>query len=178
MVDWAMQLIGAKAKTVYSDLKRIAAAGDAEDHVRILIKGENGVTADIYLSGAAALGKPGWLILGTHGACEIEDGRCRLKYLDRKKLGKVAANAQTPRVDAAFGNAEVLPWIEEEFEAKPAVQPNFWVELHKAATGRGKGRWEPEAARPAGLFVARKRSRLRATEPWKAQVTRDLAAQH
>ena len=67
LVDWAHQFIGGRTADVWSDLKRIAAVGDAEDHVKLIMRGENGVVVDIEISGAAAIPQTPWRLMAQPG---------------------------------------------------------------------------------------------------------------
>lgn len=131
LVDWAMQLIGTKAKDIWSDLKCVAAAGDAEDHVKIMIRGENGVIADIEISGGAAIPQPGWHILGKYGALVIDGEKASLKYYDPRALPPITADHGTPPRGNAFATAETIPWVQEEFDVRPKHQPEFWHEVYE-----------------------------------------------
>jgi predicted dehydrogenase len=132
LVDWGMRLLGSPAKDVWSDLKRVAAVGDAEDQVKILIRGENGVVVDIEISGGVAIGQPNWQLCGTHGAAVIHGNECHLRYLDRTGMQEITADPETPKDGASFGNAEKLTWIEEKFPVAPKQTFEFWQEVHKA----------------------------------------------
>jgi predicted dehydrogenase len=135
LIDWAIQFIGGKAVDVWADLKLIAAAGDAEDHVKLLLKGETGIVADIEISGAAAIPHLPWHLLGSHGALTIDaENNCRLRHFDAKKSKPVQASDATPtgRGGSHFSGGDDLPWIEEEFVAAPKKRFNFWVELYKS----------------------------------------------
>jgi predicted dehydrogenase len=134
LVDWAVQFAGGKAVDIWSDLKLIAAAGDAEDHVKLLIRGENGVVVDIEISGAAAITQPPWLLMGTTGSLQIDArNQSHLKYFDPRKLSRIKASDSTPigRAGSHFSSEEIT-WIEEEFPAVPKKPISFWNELYKA----------------------------------------------
>jgi predicted dehydrogenase len=135
LVDWGLQFVGGKAASVWSDLKRIAAAGDAEDHVKLLIRGQTGIVADIEISGAMAITQPPWILMGTTGTLVIDaKNQCKLKYFDPKGLPKLKASGETPtgRGGSHFSGSDEIKWIEEEFPAAPANVMNFWVELYKS----------------------------------------------
>jgi scyllo-inositol 2-dehydrogenase (NADP+) len=135
LVDWAVQLVGGKAADVWADLKRIAAAGDAEDHVKLLIRGETGIIADIEISGAMAITQPPWILMGTTGTLMIDaKNQCRLRYFDPKGLKKLKASEATPtgRGGSHFSGGDEIRWVEEQFAAAPAKATNFWVELYKS----------------------------------------------
>jgi scyllo-inositol 2-dehydrogenase (NADP+) len=140
LIDWALQLIGGTAIDVWSDLKLIAAAGDAEDYVKLLLRGPTGITADIEINGAAALDQPAWLLMGSQGSLQIDgQDRCKLRYFNGRKLARVKVDGNTPagRSGSHFAGGEEIPWIEEEFPAAPVRPINFWVELYKSIR-RGK----------------------------------------
>lgn len=135
LVDWALQFVGGKAQDVWADLKLIAAAGDAEDHVKLLIRGETGTVADIEISGATAINQPPWLLLGSTGSLVIDArNQCRLRYFDAKRLPKLKASDATPegRSGSHFSSNEEIEWIEEEFPAEAKKPVSFWIELYKA----------------------------------------------
>jgi scyllo-inositol 2-dehydrogenase (NADP+) len=134
LVDWGVQFAGGKAVDVWADLKLIAAAGDAEDHVKLLIRGPEGVVVDIEISGAAAITQPPWLLMGTTGSLLIDArNQCHLKYFDPKKIPKVEASDSTPvgRGGSHFSGDDIK-WIEEEFPAEPKKPVSFWIELYRA----------------------------------------------
>ena len=55
LIDHALQFINAPVKSVWSDMRQISASGDAEDHVKMVIRGENNIVVDIEISAGAAL---------------------------------------------------------------------------------------------------------------------------
>jgi scyllo-inositol 2-dehydrogenase (NADP+) len=135
LIDWAQQFIGGKTVDVWSDLKRIAAAGDAEDHVKLLMRGENGVVVDIEISGASAIPQTPWSVTGTTGTLVIDaKNQCHLKYFDGSQLPEIKASDETPagRSGSHFSGGEEIKWIEEEFPAAPAIIGNFWQELYNS----------------------------------------------
>ncbi len=135
LVDWAHRFIGGRAVDVWSDLKRIAAVGDAEDHVKLMMRGKNGVVVDIEISGAAAIPQTPWRLYGTTGTLVIDaKNQCRLKYFDPARLPEIKASDETPtgRAGSHFAGGEEIKWIEEEFPAAPIAPGNFWVDLHRS----------------------------------------------
>ena len=67
LIDQALQLLESPVKDIWCDRKHVVAAGDMEDHFRILLRGENGRLADIQISGACAIEEPYFTIYGTRG---------------------------------------------------------------------------------------------------------------
>lgn len=123
IIDHALQFLDSPVQDVWSDLKRIAAVGDAEDHLRILLRGRNGRIVDLQISGGAALTEPEAIVLGTKGALSCENNKIRLRYIDPKqKLARIKASAEAPPLEGGFGNPEKLKWIEKTIPVAPAAK--------------------------------------------------------
>lgn len=119
VVDHALQFLGAPVKDMWSDLKRVAAAGDAEDHVKIVLRGENGRLVDLEISGGAAITEPEYMIWGSRGALTCTGSTITLRYIaPGASLAERHADAGTP--DSGYGTPDDLPWIEETIPAAPA----------------------------------------------------------
>jgi len=158
-VDWALQLIGGRATDVWADLKRVSAVGDAEDHVKLLLRGPTGVVADVEISGGLALGRTFLTVHGQRGSLHIEADRVRLKYLGRKSLRRLKPDENAI---SGQGPIETLQWTEEEFACVPKKLPRFWTLLYDTLR---KGRPFPVTLDEARetmrvLDVARKVGRL------------------
>ncbi len=131
VVDHAMRLLGAPVAHQNSDLKLIAALGDAEDHLTIILTGTNGRVVHVQISGGAAVRHPEYIVLGKKGGLTCSGGTITMKYLDpRKKLKPRKVNPGNP--GGSFGSPEKLPWVEEEIPIKPKKTYDMWDELHKA----------------------------------------------
>jgi len=133
IVDHSLRLLGAPVKSVWGDLKQIAASGDAEDHLKIVLTGENGRVVDMEISGGAAISEPEYLIWGTKGALSCDERTITLRYLDPQvALPARASNPGTP--GTTFGTPETLPWIEETIPVQPALEVNMtsiWDYLYR-----------------------------------------------
>lgn len=131
IIDHALQFLESPPVSVWGDLKCVAAVGDAEDHVKIILRGKTGRVMDLDISGGAASKLPEYVIWGTKGALVCEGDEIRLRYLDPKKKLKVRrAKAGTP--DQTFGTPEKLPWVEKTLKVKPKKSYDIWDELYKA----------------------------------------------
>ena len=142
IIDHALQFLDAPAKplrSVYAHLDRIAAVGDAEDHVKVVLQGHTGTVVDIEISGGAALPSPEYLIWGTRGALSCSGRNITLRYLDPAiPLSPRAPYAGVPgaefvlpdgslplgdrTIGSNFGEPETLTWIEEQ-RTVPAEEP-------------------------------------------------------
>jgi len=135
LVDAGLQLMQSEPKRVWSDLKRIAAAGDAEDHVKIIMQDAKGRVVDVQISGAAAVTEPNYTLLGSRGAAVVQDGKIKLRYLDpRRKRSSRRANPNTPPTNG-YGSQDKLVWIEKEIPIGPKKKMAFtmiWDDLYRA----------------------------------------------
>jgi len=132
IVDHSLQMLDAPVAVMWSDLRRVAAVGDAEDHLKIILRGTNGRIVDMEISGGAALKPPVYLLLGSKGALVCEDEKTiRLRRLDPKQRLK-ARKPNPGDPGATFGTPEDLKWIEKEIPVKPARMWDIWDELYSA----------------------------------------------
>lgn len=115
IVDHSLQFCGGKYTNLFADIKRVAAVGDAEDHIKLVFRGVNNRVVDMEISGGAALPTPEYVVYGTKGSL-IGDGQTlRWKYLDPTvPLADIKADPSTPD-GATFGNDEVLQWKEDSY---------------------------------------------------------------
>ncbi len=124
IVDHSLRFLESPVKEIWSDLKKVAAVGDAEDHLKIILKGENGRIVDMEISGGAAMPEPEYLISGDKGALSCTGTEIKLKYLNPKvKLGPCKALEDTPPLEGSFGNTEKLEWIEKTIKVEPVCPP-------------------------------------------------------
>ncbi|QYY35646.1 Gfo/Idh/MocA family oxidoreductase [Ruficoccus sp. ZRK36] len=128
LLDQAIQYIGAPIRDVWSYLRRVLTPGDADDHVRILLTGENDIVAELEISNAVALTGPYCTVYGDRGTLMYnqEQTELHLKYLDPEFNWPAAtASGDTPALARdTYGQAE-LPWIEETRAVEPSV--NMWA---------------------------------------------------
>ncbi len=115
IIDHALQFCGGTYTEMFSEIKRIAAVGDAEDHIKILFKGVNGRIVDMEISGGVASDTPVYMIYGSRGTLISENGKVlNLKYLDPDvELAEIKADPETPGSGSSFGNSEKLTFKEE-----------------------------------------------------------------
>jgi predicted dehydrogenase len=131
VVDHALRFLESPVESQYSDLKRIAAVGDAEDHVKIVLRGTNGRIVDLEISGGVAIGAPTYLVFGTKGSLSLAGKEIRLRYLDpTQALPERTANPGTP--GTTFGTREELPWIDESLPVQAGSNHVIWDHLYRA----------------------------------------------
>jgi len=134
IIDHGLRLLESPLRGIWGDLKQVAAAGNAEDHLKILLTGANGRVIDLEISGGALANEPTYLVSGTRGGLTSDGKTICLKYLDpRQKLPPVKADPGTPKPSFSFGAP--LKWIEKTFPVRPKKAVNMsmiWDELYKA----------------------------------------------
>ena len=135
IVDHALQLLGAPVASVWSDLKRMATMGDAEDHLKVILRGRNGRVVEVHVSGGALeLNMPVYAVWGTKGALTASEQTISLKYLDPKhKLPKRRASGADPNF--TWSSPDDLKWIEKSIPVAPRKLYDIWEVLHKAIRG-------------------------------------------
>lgn len=151
IVDHAMRLLESPLMDMYAHLACVAALGDAEDHVKIILRGENKRIVDLEISGGVTLPEPLYRVFGRRGTMTLDYETMHLKYLDpAQQLQQRSADPGTP-ADAGkpyhvasregsapvFGNAEALQWIEETRPAPQGDNYIIWNHLY-AAIREGK----------------------------------------
>jgi predicted dehydrogenase len=134
VIDHALRFLESPVESMYSDLKRVAAVGDAEDHVKIVLRGTNGRVVDLEISGDVAIGSPTYLVFGTKGSLSLAGREIRLRYLDpEQELPKRTASPGTP--GATFGTREDLPWLDKTMPVQEGSNAVIWDELYLAIRG-------------------------------------------
>jgi len=135
LIDQGLQLLGAPVKEVWGRLRRILTPGDADDHVRIMIEGENGVIVEIEISNVVALPSPYCTIIGDRGTLMYGQGQkeIRLRYLDPQfHWSEAVADPGTPPPGRPMYADENLLWIEETRKVEPDTNMWEYVEIELA----------------------------------------------
>jgi len=134
IIDHGLQFLESPLKSIWSDLRLIAAVGDAEDHLKIILTGENNRIVDLEISGGAAISEPEYLVWGTKGALRCDGNTITLKYLDPQiELEQRKPDPGTP--GTSFGSSEALNWIDQTIPINPAKKVDMtmiWDELYNA----------------------------------------------
>jgi len=132
VIDHALRFLDGKVETIEGHLARVAAVGDAEDHVKVLLTGRSGCVVDLEISGGAAIGAPEYLVWGTKGSLRCTGRTIELKYIHpRAKLKPRRPDPRTP--GTSFGSPEKLPWVRREIPVRPRKRPfDIWDALHDA----------------------------------------------
>lgn len=127
-VDQVLQLLGSPVKTVVGDLQQIVSSGDVEDHVKMFIRAENGVTADLESTTAQniAVAVPRWIIAGSTGTLTVmPDQSATINFFDPSQVQPLPV-IDGPATDRRYGNDDKLPWQKRETKAEGTDVGNFY----------------------------------------------------
>lgn len=135
IIDHAIRFCGGDWKKLYTDLKHVVAAGDAEDHIKLVFTGVNDRIVDMEISNGVALPTPQYMIYGTRGTLISENDGFRMRYIDPSiRLKELEADPATPGTNPDFGAHEELKWIEETvpFDGPGDGTPRIWDSLYES----------------------------------------------
>jgi predicted dehydrogenase len=139
IIDHSLRFCGGAYTDMYSAIRHVAAAGDCEDHIKIVFTGVNGRIVDMEISGGVALPTPEYMTYGTRGSMISQKNGFYLRYLDPKvELAPLVADPETPK-GTSFANPEILTWIEEDIELNlNAGTSNIWDALYETIRHNAK----------------------------------------
>ena len=129
VVDWALQIVGAPARDLWADVRRISAAGDAEDYFKIVFRGPDGAVADIEIGGST-LPQNTWHLIGEHGTLAGDDKQARLKYCDPSTFAPLTADSGTPVMGQGYGSLDTITWTEETVDLT-GDDLAFWERVYR-----------------------------------------------
>ncbi len=157
-LDQCYLLLESSVKDVWGDLQRTICPGDAEDHVKVLIRGGNGRVIDYEMFSACAVPPPRWLVCGTRGTLSSDGQTSRLKYFEKGAIPALDVVDATAVAERKYGIGETIPWKEEEMPSKDDPGPGFHDRLH-ATMREGKELWvKPEECREVLSIMERARA--------------------
>lgn len=150
LVDLALAMLGEQSVVVeFADLQHTVTAGDAEDHVKVVLRGDDGVVVDIEISLCAAYARNEWEIIGTTGSirCETPD-QMSVRWLDADNLSPVPDADEGPAQGRRYGSAQELHWRDETFTFdRSGLVAAFYDDFHAALTNGRPPTVTPESVR-------------------------------
>jgi predicted dehydrogenase len=131
VIDHGLQLLRSPLKNIWGHLQLVNARGDADDQVKIMLVGENGVAVDLEISYMSALRSPYCTVYGNRGTliCQNDlssEGTIMLKYIDptfQFEEHPVMEGNYLKMASQGFGCDKEIPWIEEEVDVEPKGVP-------------------------------------------------------
>lgn len=123
LIDHALQFLKYEVKSVWSELKLIAAQGDAEDCVKIIMQGKDGLTVDIEIFGGNALPDNIYEVYGSRGALLVEtEDDIKLRYIEPDyELKPYPVNTGHP-AGFKFADNASIPWRRTTIMVEPKLK--------------------------------------------------------
>jgi len=150
VIDQSLQFLESPVKDVWSDLQLVTGRGDAEDHVKVLLRGENGRVVDLEISGGVAIPPPILTIYGDRGTFQSCAEGAKLKYLKPDfAMPTYPAHRETPPLGASFSGLAKPEFDEELIPLKDDDHPNeydIYSYLHAQIREGKPFRIKPEEA--------------------------------
>ncbi len=135
-IDWALQMLKSPPDQIHCYMKQTPLfAGNAESHVKIILKTKNRPLVDIELTYACSYPQSNWLIMGTAGTLCSDRFSIRLKYYDPEKMPDLVVDPN-PTPDRSY-NEEAIPFIEETFDIGDPYEKigdAYYRDLYKSIT--------------------------------------------
>lgn len=112
-IDQAFSLAGGQWSQLFADVRHLVSAGDADDHIKVVFRGAEGVTVDVEISTAAAnpVTPSHWTILGRYGALAGTTSELTWKYHNPDEMPERAV--QEVLSERVYEGPEKFPWVEE-----------------------------------------------------------------
>lgn len=133
IVDQGLQLLGEPPVQVFADMQKTVSVGDAEDHIKVTMKGKEGMTVDVEVTSCSAFPHPEWLVVGAYGSLQGTTRELTYKYYDPKDLPALRVE-EGPAEGRSYGKPENVPWQEKHttIDASKDVKILFYNALYKS----------------------------------------------
>ena len=134
-VDQALQFLGDRYPSeFFVDMQHTVTLGDADDHVKLVMKAPSAPVVEIELLSDCAYPGPLWLVTGTKGGLTSSASELRWKCVAESRL-KHREIDERPTPDRSY-NSEETPWSKERVwragKSAPDAQMRYYIELHDA----------------------------------------------
>jgi scyllo-inositol 2-dehydrogenase (NADP+) len=147
-LDMMLQLFGPTEPEVFCHLERTLTSGDAEDHVRVIIKAMNSPMIDLEIARSVAYPQPRWQVIGTNGGLVGDGNKLSWKYVDFSLMPSRPAS-KTPTPDRSY-NSENYEWTEEEWKDQSDynnIFKLFYLDLYRTLRENAPLAITPESVR-------------------------------
>lgn len=112
-LDQALQLFGPTEPDVFCHLDRTLTLGDADDHLKLVLKGEDAPTIDIEISSAVAYPSKTWNVMGTRGGLSGSTRELQWKWLIDEEMPSRELDTK-PTPNRSY-NRDELTWHEDSW---------------------------------------------------------------
>ncbi|GAB4560649.1 MAG: oxidoreductase [Anaerolineae bacterium] len=148
IIDHALQLLGPAEPEIFCDLQRTLTLGDAEDHVKIVLKAPNAPLIDLEITSACAYPQDIWLVMGTQGGLTGTARELHWKYYKPEELPPRTLDTR-PTPDRSY-NRDEITWYEEHWTIDQGAGPGllgFYLDLYETMRHGAPLAVTPEEAR-------------------------------
>lgn len=118
-------------------MDRALTSGDAEDHVKVILKAPSAPLIEIEISRASVFPLPAWHVMGTCGTLTGSTSELKWRFTDFTGMPARPVERQ-PTPDRSY-NRETYSWVEETWK-QPSDLPEtkeqaFYQDLHRTLGG-------------------------------------------
>jgi scyllo-inositol 2-dehydrogenase (NADP+) len=149
LTDLATQLFGPSEPQVWADLGRTLTSGDAEDHAKIILRGENAPTIEIEISNSCAYAPERWHVMGTAGGLHGTPEHLEWKWIDPSALPDRPADRSSAAADRMY-NREDLVWQTDSWSKSSEESPDhvaFYRDLYETLRSGASVAITPQSVR-------------------------------
>ena len=132
-LDQALLLMGEGTPEVYCHLERTLTLGDAEDHVKLVLRMAGAPMVDLEVSSACAYSRDAWHIMGTRGGLVGSSSSLRWKHIDATSLLDRSLDRRPTR-DRSY-NHEEYEWLETKWQHDEYAGPGelgYYLDLYES----------------------------------------------
>jgi predicted dehydrogenase len=134
VIDLGLLLFGDGEPQVTCVRDRVRTLGDADDHVLILLRGEQKPTVQIEITAACAFPQEQWLVMGTEGGLTGSGSALRWRSVEPGSLPERTLSTE-PTPDRSY-NRDPAVWVEHTWPQDGATESRgdagFYLELYAA----------------------------------------------
>ncbi len=130
LIDMAIALLNEKEPEVFCHLDRALTLGDADDHVKLLLRAPGEPLIDIEHTSTCAYPVERWLVMGTQGTLIGSTDELKWKYIKPEELPHRKLDTN-PTPDRSY-NREELHWYEESWKAEDdpiTPETKYYIDL-------------------------------------------------
>ena len=131
IIDQALQLLESPVVDCWADIKSVISIGDGDDNIKVLLRAENGRTADIEISGTHTLPGREIEVQGSRGTLIYPfEGKIKMRYVDPDLAFRpLTANpGQPPMQYVNF--EEKLNFVEQVIEVPEIPGGQIWKYIY------------------------------------------------
>ena len=132
LIDQALRFLDCEVVDIWADVRRVLSIGDGDDCFKILLKGANGIVAEVEMMPNTMHGRD-LEIIGNRGTIVLCGNKLTAKYLDPvTELKELKPHPENP--PKAYGNFdEKLYFISSEFDLPDVKMSILWKHLYDDA---------------------------------------------